>query len=109
MTTLLFGTSIGPDLTKQYCFNGHAKDMHNILAAGWSPLSKRDLFKKVGLNSKTPRFEKILDFLKFEATGWMTMTNLENPNDPGQRYYTTQTGKDALAAYEPAATRPEPL
>lgn len=85
------------------------KDMHNILVAGWSPLSKRELFKKIGLSSKTPRFEKILDFLKGDAAGWMTMTNLANPNDPGQRYYTTQTGKDALAAHEPAATRPEPL
>jgi len=40
------------------------KDMHNILVAGWSPLSKRELLKKVGLNSKTPRFENMLDFLK---------------------------------------------
>lgn len=85
------------------------KDMHNILVAGWSPLSKRELFKKVGLNSKTPRFEKILDFLKGDTTGWMTMTNLANPNDPGQKYYTTQAGKDALAANDPVATRPDTL
>lgn len=83
------------------------KDMHNMLITGWSPTSKRELFKKVGLNSKTPRFENILEFLK--EAGWMIMTNLKNLNDPGQKYYTTQAGKDALAAYEPTATRPESL
>jgi len=93
---------------KAYSFDDDdIKDMHNLLVAGWSPLSKRELFKKIGLNSKTPRFENIMEFLK--AAGWMTMTNLENPNDPGQKYYTTKAGKDALAAYDPAATRPEPL
>ncbi|MFC3197115.1 hypothetical protein ACFOET_05795 [Parapedobacter deserti] len=83
------------------------KDLHNMLVAGWSPLSKRELFKKIGLNSKTPRFENILEILK--GAGWMTMTNLKNLNDPGQKYYTTQVGKDALAAYEPSAARPDPL
>jgi len=39
----------------------------------------------------------------------MTMTNLENPNDPGQKYYTTQTGKEVLAANDPSATRPDIL
>ena len=53
------------DEAKAYSFDDDdIKDMHNILVAGWSPLSKRELLKKVGLNSKTPRFENMLDFLK---------------------------------------------
>lgn len=47
------------------------------------------------------------DFLK--EVKWMTMTNPDNLNDPGQQYYTTEVGKKALAANEPAATRPEKL
>lgn len=93
---------------KAYSFDDDdIKDLHNMLVAGWSPISKRELFKKVGLNSKTPRFENLLEFLK--GAKWVTMTNLKNLNDPGQKYYTTQAGKDALAASEPSATRPDPL
>lgn len=93
---------------KAYSFDDNdIKDLHNMLVAGWSPSSKRDLFKKIGLNSKTPRFESIMDLLK--EAGWMTMTNVGNPNDPGQKYYTTQAGKDALAAIVPSATRPDTL
>ncbi|TJZ60517.1 hypothetical protein FAZ15_10990 [Sphingobacterium olei] len=93
---------------KAYSFDDNdIKDMHNMLITGWSPASKRELFKKIGLNSKTPRFEDILDFLK--KAKWMTMTNPDNLNDPGQQYYTTEVGKKALAANEPAATRPEKM
>lgn len=69
-------------------------DIHKMLIEGKKTTSKTNLFKSIQLKSKTKRFENLLNLLI--SIKWIAMTHPENLNHPGQKYYTTEAGKEVL-------------
>jgi transcriptional regulator with XRE-family HTH domain len=74
--------------------NDDIERIYTIIASCCVQLSKKQIIKKLGLKSKTPNLESLMQFTI--GAQWLAMTYPNAPNRHDQKYYTTEKGKGVL-------------